>query len=98
MLFWKKKTGIYPAPLKSDCYFFSNNLKLKNLCTSKGWKFIFINKFKITNDYRVSSLQRKYIKFLQFDKNYLDWSPSESILYFDHKLKVCQNHIVKANE
>ena len=28
----------------------------------------------------------------------MDWSPCESILYFDHKEKVCQNHVLKASE
>ncbi|MDB4085510.1 hypothetical protein N9539_04205 [Amylibacter sp.] len=91
--FGLKCRGIYPAPIKTKSFFFSNNLLLKKIAESQGWKFIYLNKYSLTTNYRISSLQSKYIKFLQFDFDELGISSDEGILYFDHKLYVKKEHI-----
>ena len=53
---------------------------------------------ELSNNYRISSIQSKFIKFLQFDKNKINWSPGQSIIYFDHKFKVLSRHIIRAQE
>ena len=63
-----------------------------------GWQFILIDHMPIEKDYRISSLQSKYVKFLQFDKNLIGWLEGESIIYFDHKLNVQKNNIINAKE
>lgn len=92
----KNRTAINMAPLNSKCYFFSNNNKIKKKAEASGWQFIHINHMPIESDLRISSLQSKYIKFLQFDKNLINWVEGESIVYFDHKLNVKQSDIQKA--
>ena len=96
--FGTKLTGVYKAPMDSKCYFFSNNPKFKRAAKSKGWDFIFVEHMPLTYDYRISSLQSKYIKFLQFDKKKIGWIKGESILYFDHKLEVQLEHIQEAEK
>lgn len=91
--FGLKCKGIYPAPLKKRSLFFSNNIRLKNIAQKQGWKFIFVSDFLLTTNYRISSLQSKYIKFLQFDFRELGISTDEEIIYFDHKLYVQKKHI-----
>ena len=83
--FGKRETSIHPAPQNFDCYFFSNNKKLKPVAEKMGWEFLLIKNEELTVDYHLSSLQSKYVKFLQFDKTLIDWVEGESILYFDHK-------------
>ena len=96
--FGKKNTSINRAPLESKCYFFSNNNKIKNKAQSMGWQFVLIDHMPIEKDYRISSLQSKYVKFLQFDKNLIKWVEGENIIYFDHKLNVQKNNIVSAKD
>jgi hypothetical protein len=91
--FGLKCKGIYPAPIKSKSFFFSNNVSLKKIAEAQGWNFIYLNKYSLTTNYRISSLQSKYVKFLQFDFDELGISSDEGILYFDHKLYVKKEHI-----
>jgi len=91
--FGLKCKGIYPAPLKTKSLFFSNNRMLKKIAEKQGWKFIYIRNFSLTSNYRISSLQSKYIKFLQFNFKELGISNDEDILYFDHKLYVKKEHL-----
>lgn len=86
--FGKRETSIHPAPQNFNCYFFSNNKKLKPVAEKMGWEFLLIKNGELTADYHLSSLQSKYVKFLQFDKCLINWEQDESILYFDHKFIV----------
>ncbi len=96
--FGKQNTTINKAPLKSKCYFFSNNIKIKNKAKLMGWEFILIENMPVKRDYRISSLQSKYVKFLQFDLKSINWEEGQSIVYFDHKLNVQKDNIIKAKE
>lgn len=91
--FGYRLTGIYEAPLKENCYFFSNNLRMKEPSEKKGWLFIFVENMPITSEPRISSLQSKYVKFLQFDMTTIGWTPGTHILYFDHKFEVKESHV-----
>ena len=88
-----KITGIYPAPLPDNCFFFSNNNALKDAAEQNGWSFVFVENMPLSAEPRIASLQSKYVKFLQFDKNSVDWKNGDSILYFGHKFKIKSKHI-----
>lgn len=78
---------VYPAVRGINCYFFSNNEKLREEVTNKGWIFVYI-KLRISDDIAVSSFQSKYIKFLQFTNQkrfYFFKSYYSKIIYVDHK-------------
>lgn len=85
-------SGVYSAPKKTDCYFFSNNVDVGRTAEAAGWSFIF-DDVPPSADFRISSLQSKKTKFLQFDKQSIDFSPLDSILYFDHKFNVELSHV-----
>jgi hypothetical protein len=84
----------YHAPTSKNCVFFSNNLNIKDEIISKGWKFEFIN-VELSTDQITGSLQSKYIKFLQFLKDFDKYKKFRHILYFDHKFQVYDEHIDK---
>jgi len=85
-------SGVYPAPKKTDCYFFSNNADVGRRAEQAGWNFMY-DDVPLTSDYRIASLQSKKPKFLQFDLTHIDFDVSQSILYFDHKFCVQQEHV-----
>ena len=89
--FGEKLTGVYKALPGLDCFFFSNNKKMKPIVEVQGWNFIYEN-MPISAEPRISSLQSKHIKFLQFDKQKIGWKNGKSILYHDHKLEVKIEH------
>ena len=101
-IFGKKFKKIYPAPIltSSKCLFFTNNPELKKEIESKGWIPVFIN-MPLSDNSTVSSVQSKYIKFLQFLNNNRFKQLKEKykqILYFDHKFQVFPQHINKLIE
>ena len=112
-IFGKKFKKIYPAPILTaiplvavgvnelvtsyKCLFFTNNPSLKKEIESKGWTPVFIN-MPLSDNSTVSSVQSKYIKFLQFLNNNRFKQLKEKykqILYFDHKFQVFPQHISK---
>ncbi len=87
--------NLYPPPLENQSYFFSNNLSLEKTCISKGWIYIYID-MQLSEDDIISSLQSKYIKFLQFlNDNRLSklFEGYSYLLYADHKRYVKKTHI-----
>ena len=92
--FGKKLTGVYRAPQSDNCFFFSNNSEMKSIVENQDWTFLYEH-IPVCSDYRISSLQSKYVKFLQFDKEKIGWKPGQAILYFDHKLEVKIEHLKK---
>jgi len=79
--------NIHEAPVKERSYFFTNNHSLKDKITSKNWNYVFVNK-NLSSDILISSVQAKYIKFLQFLNDYPEFKRYKPILYLDHKLNV----------
>jgi hypothetical protein len=93
-IFGKKFKKTYPAVKNYDAYFFTNNQEIKSIVESSGWKHIFID-LPLSEDDSVSSLQSKYIKFLQFlkQKQYSFFRNYDTIIYTDHKLELKDNHM-----
>lgn len=85
---------VYPAPEGYDSYFFTNNKELEQEITEKGWIFIYHN-VSISEDKAVSSLQSKYVKFLQYRKEeaYRSLTKYRHVIYVDHKFYLKENHI-----
>ena len=57
---------------------------IKSEIINKGWNYVYVNKV-LTNNYVVSSLQSKYIKFLKFLDDFPEFQNAKTIIYFDHK-------------
>jgi hypothetical protein len=84
---------LYPAIPGRHCVFFSNNPELAPEAAQKGWDFRLVQRHRLTTDYRVSSMQAKYIKFLQFFDEFPEFQEAGTILYFDHKFRVQSAHV-----
>ena len=96
-IFGKKFNSINFSPYqKKNSYFFTNNPNLKNEIESKGWNYFYINR-PLTDNYLISSLQSKYIKFLKFLDDYPLFDIVKTIIYFDHKEEVTSNTIDEIN-
>lgn len=91
--FGSRATGIHRAPLDQNCFLFSNNLTLEKTAEKNGWTFVFMSGLPLSSEPRVSSLQSKYVKFLQFDPAKLGVAGDSGILYFDHKFNVTSQHV-----
>lgn len=82
-IFGKHFKHVHPSPDNKNSYFFTNNTELKYEIINKGWNYIFVDK-DLTDDHLVSSLQSKYIKFLEFLDDFPEFKNREIIIYFDH--------------
>lgn len=91
--FGTRPSGIYPAPAPDNCVFFSNNPDMKAAAEHNGWQFIHTAHLPLSDDALISSLQSKYIKFLQFLSQYDQLDYSGGIVYFDHKFAVTHDHL-----
>ncbi len=76
---------VHPAFAGRICTLFSNNPKLEEEAVSKGWNFRYVKKHPLSSNSRISSIQSKYIKFLQFYEEFSDFSVSDPLFYADHK-------------
>ena len=86
-IFGNKFEIVHPSPDIKNSYFFTNNPMIETEVKNKGWNYIYVNK-PISNDSIVSALQSKYIKFLEFLKDFPQFQNKEPIIYFDHKENV----------
>lgn len=66
-----------------NCYFYSNNKRLKAEVTFKGWQFCFIESNIENGESIASSLLAKKVKFLQIDDAY--FNHVEHIIYMDSR-------------
>jgi len=66
---------------------------MKDIVENKWWEFQFLPQIPQTADSRISSLQAKFVKFLQFNPLDMGISEDKAILYFDHKIEILKNHI-----
>lgn len=87
-VFGIKFSKLYPALANYRCVLFSNNIKLKKEALKKGWEFELVDKFELSKDHFLSSLQSKYIKFLQFLDDFPAYKKYRSITYMDHTIKI----------
>jgi hypothetical protein len=66
-----------------NCYFYSNNIKLKTEVLFKGWHFCFIESKVENGEGIASSLLAKKVKFLQVDN--INFSQFKHIVYMDSR-------------
>jgi len=88
-IFGEKFQKVFEAPQEGSV-FFTNNPDLKPEIESKGWEYKYID-FPLS-DHMQSSLQSKWIKFLQFDLQ------DDEYLYCDHKIKLTPQIISKIQQ
>ncbi len=88
-IFGKNFKFIHPSPDNKNSYFFTNNPKLESEIIKKGWNYVYINKI-LSDNIILSSLQSKYIKFLQFINDFPEFK-NRMIIYVDHK--ECINYL-----
>ena len=85
---------VYKAPINGHSYFFTNNKDIRPHLTEMGWIYMYVN--VPLCDVLQSSLQSKYVKFLQFleKKEYKHvFQPYEYLFYADHKRQIKAKHI-----
>jgi hypothetical protein len=92
-LFGSTFSQVHEAVPGARCVFFSNNRSLKNSVEAKGWIFEYVKHHPLTDDYRFSSLQSKYIRFLQFFPEFPQYANEELIIYCDHKFALGERHV-----
>ena len=66
-----------------NCYFYSNNKRLKAEVTFKGWQFCFIESKIYNGESIASSLLAKKVKFLQIDDT--SFNHAEHVIYMDSR-------------
>lgn len=86
-IFGTKFKHVHPCPDNKNSYFFTNNKDIKDEITKKGWNYVYVTKV-LSDDYIISSLQSKYIKFLKFLDDFPQFQNAKTIIYFDHKERV----------
>jgi len=91
-IFGKQFKYVHQSPDNKNSYFFTNNKDLKDEIINKGWNYVYINKV-LSDDYIISSLQSKYIKFLKFLDDFPEFQNVQTIIYFDHKENVSSTTI-----
>ena len=83
-----------------DCYFYSNNLKLKKEVIHRGWKFCFLDNVVDYGESIESSLLAKKVKFLQLNDKYSDIIYNfEHLIYMDSR-RISDNieNIIELND
>lgn len=80
------KISISDAPDGARAVFFTNSDINAATAASAGWEPILMNDggFALSSDLRVSSVQAKYVKFLQFRYDFDDLAKYSVITYCDH--------------
>jgi hypothetical protein len=88
-IFGEEFKYVHPSPNNKNSYFFTNNRELKYEIINKGWNYIYIN-MVLSEDSIISSLQSKYIKFLNFLDDFPQFQNAKIIVYFDEWLGLLQ--------
>lgn len=88
--FGHEQSGPQKAPHNLKSYFFTNNSGLREIIESRGWIYRYVD-FPLVDDEVESAIQSKYIKFLQFLRDYTEFLEYEQIIYSDHKLSFSEN-------
>jgi hypothetical protein len=93
-IFGRQFTTVYNAPKNYSSYCFTNNKAIQPELENKGWKYIHID-FPLSEDVVESTLQVKYIKFLQFEKEerFSFFAAFKYVLVVDHKQELEDRHI-----
>jgi hypothetical protein len=85
----------FTAPAGCRAVLFSNNPAAEADAVSKGWEFVWMGSglLSLCTDERISSLQSKYIKFLQHMKEFPQYATDGPVTYVDHKVPIARHHI-----
>jgi len=86
-------TRVYPSIPGYRNVFFSNNPALAENAQDQGWEFRLLDQFPLSDDGLISSIQAKYVKFLQFIPGQRCYEDLTRVTYFDHKFYVEAKHI-----
>jgi len=97
-LFGSRFKDVYPAIEGVNSIFFTNNELIRREIESKGWTYRFVEAHPISDSYRISSQQSKYIKYLQFVKDFPEFSGLRCITYVDHKFFLKETHLTWIKE
>ena len=92
-------TTVYPAPRSYPSHFFTNNPGIREEVVRKGWLYEFLD-LPLTPDIAESSMQSKYVKYLQFLNHnaFAHFNRCSSILYVDHKGHLKDKHVAYLTE
>lgn len=84
--FGTPEIDIYDAPKGTRALFFTNNEKTAAVAKIANWEPYLINRgdLALSSDVRVSSIQSKYIKFLQFRRDFPELKNYQMVTYCDH--------------
>lgn len=95
-LFGPLPRRLHPAPKGTKSVFFSNDAGLKPEAREKGWNFRLVDtdRLPLTDDSRISSIQSKYVKFLQFFDDFPDLRAYDFVTYCDHKPRLETVHLL----
>jgi hypothetical protein len=87
---------VYGAPKNYPCYCFTNNKAIEPELNNKGWKYLYID-FPLSDDIVESTLQVKYIKFLEFEKEerFHFFGEFKYLIVVDHKQEIKDEHIIQ---
>lgn len=91
--------GVYKAPKLAGvkCLFFSNSDVIGEYAQARGWLFIRTFHPVLRDDFLETSLQLKWVKYLQFlnESAVAEYRLKipKSVLYFDHKFYVTPEHV-----
>jgi hypothetical protein len=85
----------HPSPDGFQCVLFSNNEKLKEEAEVKGWEFQLVRRpgMELSDDEATSSIQSKWIKFINFREEFPEYFLGQPILWVDHKIPLTNAHV-----
>ena len=92
-LFGTDFDAVYPAITGQRSLFFTNRVDLQKHIGEMGWECILWNVDCPPTDVLLSSLQSKWVKFLQVLDVFEDFRAYRSITYVDHKFFLKAKHI-----
>lgn len=95
--FGEAEISIHKAPRGTDAVFFTNNPSIERTAQKAGWRTILKDDgdFALSSDVRVSSIQSKYVKFLQFRHDYPALAQADMTTYCDHRACVQDRQLVE---
>ena len=86
-------SDVWDAPVSYDSYLYTNNNAIVETAVSKGWRVLRLD-VELSSDLVVSSVQSKYVKFIQFLDDFAEiFSVYDQVMYVDHKFRVQDSHI-----
>ena len=94
-VFGNQFVRLFEAPRDCDAVIFSNNEELSAEAEQKGWTFVLAKSgpLGMSSDERVSALQSKYVKFMQFMEDFPEYQSDGPVTYIDHKVKITREHL-----